>query len=272
MQLYVADYLGDTRHLTTEQHGAYLLLLMTMWRSGGRLPKCDKKLARIVGSTPSRWSKIKPEVMEFFIIDGDFITNERLMFELKKASEKSIKRAEAGTKGGSAKSLKSNKPDVANASILPKHSSEPEPEDISTVVDKPSVVGCDDWPDLKVKGWLGDLAAEIGSGFLDPSREAGLVTTQGVFLQWQNLGLSWHGDVVPIIAGSMAKQRGPVRSWKYFDAAMRERAEEIKNPKPVGGVNGKRNYTTASERREAYYAEIFGTDLAGTDNGTVIDG
>jgi len=75
MQLYVADYLGDTRHLTTEQHGAYLLLLMTMWRADGRLPNDDKKLARIASCTPSRWAKIKDEVMEFFAIEGDEITN-----------------------------------------------------------------------------------------------------------------------------------------------------------------------------------------------------
>lgn len=138
MQLYVADYLGDTRHLTTEQHGAYLLLLMTMWRADGRLPNDDKKLARIASCPPSRWAKIKDEVMEFFVIEGDEITNQRLMFELKKASEKSIKRAEAGTKGGRAKSLKSNKTDQANARRLPEHSSEPEPD--TTVTNVPVVV------------------------------------------------------------------------------------------------------------------------------------
>lgn len=126
MQLYVADYLGDTRHLTTEQHGAYLLLLMTMWRAGGRLPNEDKKLARITGCTSSRWAKIKAEVTEFFSVDGDEITHKRLMFELEKAQEKSIKRSVSGTQGGIAKSLKNKRPVVANASDLPWHSSEPE--------------------------------------------------------------------------------------------------------------------------------------------------
>lgn len=142
MQLYVADYLGDTRHLTTEQHGAYLLLLMTMWRADGKLPNCDKKLARIVGATASRWAKIKTDVLEFFDVEESFITNKRLMFELKKASEKSIKRAEAGTRGGEAKALKDNSARVANASDLPCHSSEPEPDTTeakaSVVLERPS--------------------------------------------------------------------------------------------------------------------------------------
>jgi len=128
MQLYVADYLGDTRHLTTEQHGAYLLLLMTMWRSDGVLPADDKKLARIVGATPSRWTKIKDEVLSFFDLSDGLLTNARLSFELEKASEKSIKRAEAGTKGGKAKALKNKKTDVANDTRLLCHSSEPEPD------------------------------------------------------------------------------------------------------------------------------------------------
>lgn len=128
MQLYVADYLGDTRHLTTEQHGAYLLILMTMWRSGGRLQNDAKKLARITGCTPSRWARIAAEVMEFFDVQGGDITNPRLVLELEKASEKSIQRANAGSLGGKANALKNNKPDRANATPPLEHSSEPEPE------------------------------------------------------------------------------------------------------------------------------------------------
>lgn len=128
MQLYVADYLGDTRHLTTEQHGAYLLLLMTMWRSEGVLSDNPVKLARIAGLTPSRWLKICAEVLEFFTpCDGGF-TQKRLSAELSIAEEKSQKRSQSGKAGARAKALKSNKLASANASRSLKHSPEPEPE------------------------------------------------------------------------------------------------------------------------------------------------
>lgn len=124
MQLYVADYLGDTRHLTTEQHGAYLLLLMAMWRSDGSLPNDDKKLARIVGCTPSRWAKIAPDVMEFFDIADGQVTSGRLTKELEKASEKSIKRARSGKLGARANALKKLKGTPANDDDLLQHSSD----------------------------------------------------------------------------------------------------------------------------------------------------
>lgn len=137
MQLYVGDYLKDTRHLTAEQHGAYLLLLMSMWAHGGELPSDPKKLARLASCTPARWAKIEADVLEFFEVDGDVITQSRLRNELKKALEKSIIRAEAGMRGGKAKSLKDKGAAVANASDLPCHSSEPEPD--TTVANAPVV-------------------------------------------------------------------------------------------------------------------------------------
>jgi uncharacterized protein YdaU (DUF1376 family) len=124
MQLYVADYLGDTRHLTTEQHGAYLLLLMAMWRADGRLPNDPRKLARIAGCTGARWNKIGPDVLDLFQSDGQDLTHKRVTSELQKASEKSIKRAVSGARGGKAKALKTKRMTVANDTDLLWHSSD----------------------------------------------------------------------------------------------------------------------------------------------------
>jgi uncharacterized protein YdaU (DUF1376 family) len=140
MQMYWSDYFGDTRHLSCEQHGAYLQLLGSMWLAGGSLPMDPRKLAKITGCTAARWAKISDDVLAFFDCAEGALSHKRVGFELEKAREKSIKRAEAGSLGGAAKSLKAHAPKVAIATNLPKHLPEPEPEP-----EEPTIINACDW-------------------------------------------------------------------------------------------------------------------------------
>lgn len=95
MKLYIADYLADTTHLTRDQHGAYLLLLMAMWRAGGKLPNNDEKLAAIVKASPKDWATLRSILIEFFKIRGGAIRHKRLSKELAHYKTISLRRSEA---------------------------------------------------------------------------------------------------------------------------------------------------------------------------------
>lgn len=100
MPLYVGDYLGDTGHLTTTQHGAYFLLMMHYWRKGG-LPNDDKQLSKITKLPLKVWAEWKDVLQDFFHeADGDPWRHKRIDAELFKMMEVSSKRAIAGQKGG----------------------------------------------------------------------------------------------------------------------------------------------------------------------------
>ena len=121
MQLYVSDFIGDTLHLSTEQIGAYMLLLMAMWNAGGKLPSDEAKLARVARLSVKKWKSIADDLMSFFEVDGTEIRHHRLTKELQKSESKSQSRAAAGAAGGNAKALKDKQAHLANAMPEPQH-------------------------------------------------------------------------------------------------------------------------------------------------------
>ena len=68
MPLYPGDYLRDTMGLTTEQHGAYMLLIMAYWSNGGPLPDDDQYLASVTRLTMERWLTYRPIMEGYFTI------------------------------------------------------------------------------------------------------------------------------------------------------------------------------------------------------------
>lgn len=96
MPLYVGDYLQDTRHLTTLQHGAYLLLIMEYWTKG-RVPSSDTERRQVCLLTPKQWERNRSAIAALF--DEDW-RHTRIEKELRKANEISLKRAVFGSKGG----------------------------------------------------------------------------------------------------------------------------------------------------------------------------
>jgi len=121
MQLYVSDFVGDTLQLSTEQIGAYMLMLMAMWNAGGRLPDDDAKLARVARLSRKKWRTISGDLLTFFEREGGEIGHKRLTKELHKAQVKSEARAAAGARGGAATALKTKVDAAANAGALPRH-------------------------------------------------------------------------------------------------------------------------------------------------------
>jgi uncharacterized protein YdaU (DUF1376 family) len=103
MPLYISDYLSDTMHLNTEQHGAYLLLIMSAWKSDGRLPNDALQLQSISRLTPQKWKAFEEILSSFFFVTQEFWIHNRVRNELLKAKKNTEERAEAGAKGAAAR-------------------------------------------------------------------------------------------------------------------------------------------------------------------------
>lgn len=86
MPLDVGDYLRDTTHLTTEQHGAYLLLIFHYWTSRGPLVDDDRQLATIAKLSRRVWANHRPTLARLFQVAEGLWRHKRVEEEIATAN------------------------------------------------------------------------------------------------------------------------------------------------------------------------------------------
>lgn len=155
MPLYVGDYLSDTAHLTAEEHGAYLLLIMAYWQSGRALPNDPKRLALIARLPNERWTDVERTLQQFFNVTPTEWQHERIEAELDRYRDKVEKAKNAGK--ASARKRKATKTQRPLERPLERPSNYPDPyPEVREVSPPPPLRGAEDeMPDhvKPVKNW-----------------------------------------------------------------------------------------------------------------------
>ena len=132
-------FIADTTHLDAEQTGAYMMLLMSLWRSPEAcLPDDEKKLCRMARVSHRKWHAVWDVIAEFFTVEDGFVTHKRVTSDRVKVREKIDAARTNGQRGGERKALKTKKVDVADATDpLEKNASETVADGKLTINHKP---------------------------------------------------------------------------------------------------------------------------------------
>ena len=99
MAFNIDDYVSNTLHLTTRQHGGYILLICAAWKAKGRLPGADAALMAIAKLTPKEWKEDGEALKAFLTRNGDGWVHERVMFEWNEADSLISAKSKGGKKG-----------------------------------------------------------------------------------------------------------------------------------------------------------------------------
>ncbi len=130
MTWHPADYMADTLHLTTLEHGAYCLLLFNYWMTGK--PLRSDRLHILAKLSTDEWTDVEPTLAEFFEIKNGKWVHVRVEDDLKAAYVKVAKASKAGNASALARKARKN-----GASKKPKEKTPPPetPTDVSTDVE-----------------------------------------------------------------------------------------------------------------------------------------
>lgn len=214
LPLFTDAYLADTRHLSAQEHGAYLLLLMMAWRQPEcRVPNDDETLARWASVDVRTWKRIKPKVMAFWTLAEDQWSQSRLSREREFVSKRAEVARQNGKHGGRPKTLKTLATDNPPGSVRvtqPKAPS-PSPSSIEPIAQRSNSAAPLDLLDklLLANGQGTDFREEKNIGLMNVAPILGLLQA----------GYDLNRDVLP---GISAKPNPQARTWSYFVPQIRD--------------------------------------------------
>lgn len=251
---YVGDYLRDTARLTTEAHGAYLLLMLDYWVNGAP-PDDDETLAAITRMQPKAWATMRPKLAPFFQIGEGRWRHKRIEEELTEAEVKHQRRCAAGSKGGKAKAADKQCSSIASSNATGNDQAkvnqpQSQPQKIGGGVecardaepDRPPVAlptGGQDAttePPSRPRSLISEDAFTLADDVLvamgldrDDPRSVGAPMTVQTWLSW-----GWAPDViVATVKRVMTGRRGPPGTLGYFEKAIMRAMAELNAPPPI---------------------------------------
>lgn len=135
--MFPSDFEAKTSHLTLEEDGAYNRLLRLMWMTPGcSLPDDDAWIMRRMRVDKDTYERVVRVVIdEFCVRENGRVSNAKLTEVFEDTKTRHEKRVSAGSKGGKAKALKTNKTEPSNAKAMLKQPKPKPKPNLSTNVE-----------------------------------------------------------------------------------------------------------------------------------------
>jgi uncharacterized protein YdaU (DUF1376 family) len=237
LPLSVDAYFRKTRHLSTAQHGAYLLLLMEAWqRANTALPDDDQMLARLVCMTMEEWQANKPVIMAFWKMDqrSKCWTQKRLLeaksyvtrnSEKQRSNAKSRWEKDKDTSHGNATTHAKPMPNTYQTDASQSQSQSTESSSLPPSQQSAPPAAADEFERVSKL-----IRAAPGVSQHPVFGIAPLNPLWGMIQQGWNL----ETEILPVVAALASKAKpGTIRSWKYFVDEIVAQRQGIPAPPPV---------------------------------------
>ncbi|MFM0826849.1 DUF1376 domain-containing protein [Klebsiella oxytoca] len=261
MQLFIADYLADTMHLSTEEHGAYLLLMFNYWQTGRSIPK--SRLSKIARLSNDRWSSVEPSLKEFFNDNGAEWVHDRIERDLEMVRSSQRQKSDAGKASARARKVKKSTAEKrvindrstgVNNPLEQDANGNPTNKDPDTdLKENPSLRG-NEIPAVQEPQYLAGLDIPIGKFTMydnwRPSQD------------WSRLAATW-GIALPVPAYLLTELAEFTAYWKSEEKVFTQVQWEQKfarsvitaraksKPQPVTGGNGNAGLQSVSTKSRA---------------------